>query len=121
MLRRLLIYFSFILAAFPLWAQVNIPTLEGTDFWLAFLRNMSSYARCSVIIASEHDCTAHISNPQSGWDTLVTLSNGMCRVMVPDNQSNCLRDTPRPMTGGMSRLPPQRLCTPPTSLMPATT
>ncbi|MBP5541855.1 MAG: gliding motility-associated C-terminal domain-containing protein [Bacteroidales bacterium] len=86
MLRRLLIYFSFILAAFPLWAQVNIPTLEGTDFWLAFLRNMSSYARCSVIIASEHDCTAHISNPQSGWDTLVTLSNGMCRVMVPDNQ-----------------------------------
>ena len=84
MLKRLLIYASFLLAAFPLLAQQIVPSLMGTDFWVSFMNNTDNRpSACSLIIASEYDCTAHISNPRQGWDTVVTLVNGICRVQVP--------------------------------------
>lgn len=86
--RRLLLYACLLFATVPLRAQQIVPSLTGTDFWVAFMYNSGSThpISCYVIVASEYECTAHISNPQRGWDTVVTLSDGIARVQVPAHQ-----------------------------------
>lgn len=86
--RRLLLYACLLFATVPLRAQQIVPSLTGTDFWVAFMYNSGSThpISCYVIVASEYECTAHISNPQRGWDTVVTLSDGIARVQVPASQ-----------------------------------
>lgn len=86
--RRLLLYACLLFATVPLRAQQIVPSLTGTDFWVAFMyNNGGTYPiSCYVIVASEYECTAHISNPQRGWDTVVTLSDGIARVQVPAHQ-----------------------------------
>lgn len=69
--------------------QQVVPSLAGTDFWVSFMRNSSRNAKCYILIASEHDCTARIENPFSGSDTTVFVpSGGINRVLVPDDQSD---------------------------------
>ncbi len=65
-------------------AQQIVPSLTGTDFWVAFMYNNGGTHPISryVIVASEYECTAHISNPQRGWDTVVTLSDGSALSIV---------------------------------------
>ena len=86
--RRLLLYACLLFATVPLRAQQIVPSLTGTDFWVAFMYNNGSAhpISCYLIVASEYECTAHISNPQRGWDTVVTLSDGIARVQVPAHQ-----------------------------------
>ena len=86
--RRLLLYACLLFATIPLRAQQIVPSLTGTDFWVAFMYNSGGThpISCYVIVASEYECTAHISNPQRGWDTVVTLSDGIARVQVPAHQ-----------------------------------
>ena len=88
MLKRLLIYVCLLVVAIPLRAQQIEPSLTGTDFWVAFMYNSGSTHPISfyVIVASEYECTAYISNPQRGWDTVVTLNDGIARVQIPAHQ-----------------------------------
>jgi gliding motility-associated-like protein len=85
MMRRLFLYACLLFATVPLWGQQIVPSLAGTDFWVAFMyNNNSTYSVvCSLIIASEFECTAYISRPLDGWDTVVTLNDGIVRVEVP--------------------------------------
>jgi hypothetical protein len=82
--RRLLLYACLLFATVPLRAQQIVPSLTGTDFWVAFMYNNGGTHPISryVIVASEYECTAHISNPQRGWDTVVTLSDGSALSIV---------------------------------------
>ena len=82
MVRRLFLYACLLFATVPLRGQQIVPSLTGTDFWVAFMyNNNSTYSVvCSLIIASEFECTAYISRPLDGWDTVVTLNDGIVRV-----------------------------------------
>ena len=82
--RRLLLYACLFFATVPLRAQQIVPSLTGTDFWVAFMyNNGSAYPNYFyLIVASEYECSAHISNPQRGWDTVLTFSDGIARVQV---------------------------------------
>lgn len=65
--------------------QQVVPSLTGTDFWMSFLPNYSSYSECSVMIASEESCTAHISCQMTGWETTVNIVAGrVLQVTLPD-------------------------------------
>ena len=67
-------------------AQQIVPSLTGTDFWMAFLPNMASNSVRSLMIASEEDCTVHIENSSHTWDITVAIeANLMVQVPVPDN------------------------------------
>ena len=86
MAKRLLMSLCLLFAAMAAQGQKGVPTLEGTDFWLSFLRNGSSQRpACSLIIASEYACTAQVSNTRTGWDTVVVIDTGIYRLDLPDN------------------------------------
>ena len=89
-MKRAVIIIAFIaLAIAGAKGQQVVPSLAGTDFWVSFMRNSSRNAKCYILIASEHDCTARIENPFSGSDTTVFVpSGGINRVLVPDDQSD---------------------------------
>ena len=87
-LKRLLITVCLLVVSLSLRAQQIVPSLTGTDFWVAFMYNSGGATPnyCYLIVASEYECSAHISNPQRGWDTVVTLSEGIARVRIPTIQ-----------------------------------
>lgn len=88
MLKRLLISVCLLMVALPLRAQQIVPSLTGTDFWVAFMYNTGSADSnyYYLIVVSEYECSAHISNTQRGWDTVVTLSDGIARVRITANE-----------------------------------
>lgn len=69
-------------------AQQIVPSLTGTDFWMAFLPNMASNSVRSLMFASEEDCTVYIENSSHTWDITVAIeANLMVQVPVPDNST----------------------------------
>ncbi len=66
-------------------AQQIVPSLTGTDFWMSFLPNYGPNSERSVMIASEENCTAHISSPTISWNTTVSIeANRVSHVVLPD-------------------------------------
>ena len=63
--------------------QQIVPSLTGTDFWVAFITNIGSGNR-SLLIASEENCTAYIECQSPLYSDTVTIqSNRITRVSLP--------------------------------------
>lgn len=63
--------------------QQIVPSLTGTDFWVAFITNIGSGGR-SLLIASEENCTAYIECQSPLYSDTVTIqSNRITRVSLP--------------------------------------
>ena len=69
---------------------------EGTDFWVSFLGNGFDsnttggipYLKTQVLVSSIHDCSGHISNPNTGWSTQFSLeANGVVFIDIPEEES----------------------------------
>lgn len=65
-------------------SQQIVPDLSGTDFWVGFLPNVS-VCSCSLLIASEDTCTAHIECQSLDFSTTVSiLPHRITQVMLPN-------------------------------------
>lgn len=73
-------------------AQNAANSMQGTDFWMMFLKQHESEVYdapvCALLLAAEERSVVTIENPASGWDTTLTVpGEGVQRVSLPDNQA----------------------------------
>ena len=98
--RFVLVIALLLISLAPAKAQQHMGT-RGTDFWVAFLKNFDNYTRDSYYLQLQapRSCLATISNPNTGWDSIITLQAGTAvNFLVPYQQvylpgSDVIRNT----------------------------
>ena len=87
---RLLCCFLFLMAVVTLGHAQQIPTTQGKEFWLSFMRNGYRYdnpGQLVLIASAEHACTVTVSNPNKPWSVQFEVSeNNVASIIVPDEQ-----------------------------------
>ena len=83
MRRRFLIYLFIITC---ICAKAQIPTTQGTEFWLTFLYNNQSTATTNLILSAKNATTGTVSNPIAGWSTNFSIpAQGRVEVSIPNS------------------------------------
>lgn len=72
-------------------AQTQIPTTQGTEFWVSFMRNgyrtTSSSNKLTLFASAKEACTVTVENPNTRWKTEFQVGdNNVASCIIPDNQ-----------------------------------
>lgn len=90
MQKRLLCFFLFAFALAIMGHAQQIPTTQGKEFWLSFMRNGYRYdnpGQLVLIASAEHACTVTVTNPNKPWSVQFEVSeNNVASIIVPDEQ-----------------------------------
>ncbi|MBQ7489547.1 MAG: gliding motility-associated C-terminal domain-containing protein [Bacteroidales bacterium] len=82
-MRKTFILISALIYSTFLWAQ--IPTTQGTEFWLTFMYNHSTSATTNLILSAKNATTGTVSNPNAGWSTNFSIpAQGRVEVSIPN-------------------------------------
>ena len=84
-MRRALIFFGLIIYSICLNAQ--IPSTQGTEFWLTFMWNYQNSATTRLILSAKNATTGTVSNPNTSWSTNFSIpAHGRVEVTIPNAQ-----------------------------------
>lgn len=85
---RWMAVFSLLLIPLVGHAQCTDRTTQGKDFWLMFLTNYHGQTECSLMAACPVGTTIRVSNPSTGWGTIVySTTGGNVRINIPINSA----------------------------------
>lgn len=88
MQKRLLCCLLFALAVATLGHAQQIPTTQGKEFWLSFMRNgyrsTTSTNHLYLIASAKRSCTLTVSSPNTSWTQSTEINNGITTIVIPD-------------------------------------
>ena len=95
MLKRLFCSLFFVFVGVVMGFAQQIPTTQGTEFWVSFMRNgyRNSTApnpqkeKLIMIASAKRGCTVTVRNPNQNWEDSFTVgNNGVATFLVPDTR-----------------------------------
>lgn len=88
MQKRLLCFFLFAFALAIMGHAQQIPTTQGKEFWLSFMRNgyrsTTSTNHLYLIASAKRSCTLTVSSPNTSWTQSTEINNGITTIVIPD-------------------------------------
>lgn len=88
MQKRLLCFFLFAFALAIMGHAQQIPTTQGKEFWLSFMRNgyrsTTSTNHLYLIASAKRSCTLTVSSPNTSWTQSTEINNGITTIIIPD-------------------------------------
>lgn len=86
--KRLLCCLLFALAVATLGHAQQVPTTQGKEFWLSFMRNgyrsTTSTNHLYLIASAKRSCTLTVSSPNTSWTQSTEINNGITTIVIPD-------------------------------------
>lgn len=85
---RLLCFFLFAFALAIMGHAQQVPTTQGKEFWLSFMRNgyrsTTSTNHLYLIASAKRSCTLTVSSPNTSWTQFTEINNGITTIVIPD-------------------------------------
>ncbi len=70
--------------------NISMPSTEGKNFWLSFMKNYINQSDLTLIISAKRACSGTVSNPNTGWSTNFSVgANNITSVTIPATQAYC--------------------------------